>query len=469
MFESSPSTSERIATPHANPSNVEAEQAVLGSLLFDPDAIVQVAHILKPPDFYLEKHSWIYEVIVHLHEMREPIDLLSVVSALESRGRLNDVGGAAYLTSLMNAVPTAAHVEHYSRLVERASLQRRLLHASTEIAQVALDGESDADTLIEHAEKVVFEVAQNRQTREWKSMDQAVTEFYDHIRYQDEHRGEPSGVQTNLTQLNKLLGGLQKSDLIVVAGRPGSGKTSFGLSIAHHAAIKKKKVVALFSLEMSAEQLAQRLVSAESNVDSHRLRLGELNDDEWSRVVTAAGVLAESQIYVDDSPILTPLELRAKTRRLKIEHGLDLVVLDYMQLMSGSTLSRSESNRVQEMSYISRQLKALARDLEVPVLALSQLSRAVEVRPDKRPQLSDLRESGSIEQDADIVILIYRDKNYFPTLESWQKAHPTKEYPEHIAEINVAKHRHGPTLSIQVYFSEQQARFADLDLVPRER
>lgn len=462
MLDSSPSTTERIAPPNANPSNVEAEQAVLGSLLFDPDAIIQVAHILKGSDFYLEKHTWIYEAILHLHEMREPVDLLSVVSALDARKHLLDVGGASYLTSLMSSVPTAAHVEHYSRLVEHASLQRRLLRASIDIAQIAQDGESATDNLIERAEHVVFDVAQNRQTREWKSIDQAVTEFYDRIRYMDEHRGESSGVPTNLTQLNLLLGGLQKSDLVVVAGRPGSGKTSFALSIAHFAAVKKKKVVALFSLEMSAEQLAQRLVSAESGVDSHRLRLGGLDDDEWSRVVTAAGVLAESRIYIDDSPTLTPLELRAKTRRLSVEHGLDLVVLDYMQLMAGSTSSRGETNRVQEMSYISRQLKALARELDVPVLALSQLSRAVEVRPDKRPQLSDLRESGSIEQDADIVIFIYREKSYFETQESWQKAHPTKEYPEHIAEIHVAKHRHGPTRTVQVYFEDQLARFADL-------
>lgn len=448
------------------PSHVEAEQAVLGSLILDPDAIVRVATVLNPPDYYLDKHAWIYEAILELHEAREPVDLLSVISTLDRRGRLNDVGGAAYVTMLMNAVPTAVHVEYYAHLVERAAVQRRLVRAATEIVQLAYEGQDDIDQMIDHAEELVFQVAERRISRELKPINVGVHEFYDRISYIADHQGEMLGVPTNLTQLNALLGGLQPSDLIIVAGRPGSGKTSFGLSVAHFAAVKRRKTIAIFSLEMSAEQLAQRLISAESGVDSQRLRLGQLQEDEWSRVMHAAGVLSESQIYIDDTSVLTPLEVRAKARRLKAEVGLDLVIIDYLQLMTGSSASKPESNRVQEMSYISRQLKGLARELRVPVLALSQLSRAVEMRPDKRPVLSDLRESGSIEQDADIVILIFREKTYFKTLEAWQKAHPSKEYPEHIADLIVAKHRHGPTKDIQVYFADEQARFADLDVHP---
>jgi replicative DNA helicase len=461
------------------PSNVDAEQAVLGALLLDPDAIGRVAAFLRPHDFYLEKHAWIYEAILDLHEQREPIDFLSVVSRLEQREKLTTVGGSAYLTTLLNAVPTAAHVEHYGRLVESTSVQRRLLQASTEIAGIAYEGDESVDEQIARAEQIIFDVAQHRQTREMIPISRAVDKWIDRIDHLREHQGETSGVQSGFADLDKVLGGLQKSDLIIVAGRPGSGKTSFALSIAFHAAVQKRKRLAIFSLEMSAAQLVERLIAQVEDVvasempgdyerlrmDSQDLRLGNITDEQWHVLARATGMLSEADIFIDESSLVTPLEIRGKARRLAAEmSGLDLIVVDYMQLMTDR--ERAE-NRVQEMSNISRQLKFLARELDVPVMALSQLSRAVEARTDKRPQLSDLRESGALEQDADVVIFIYREKSYYPTKEAWERTHPGKPYPDTIAEIILAKHRHGPTTEFNMYFDEKRAKFKDLAIIPR--
>lgn len=447
------------------PHNIEAEQAVLGALLIDPDAIIRVVPILHSEDFYLEKHAWIYEAIFALHEHREPIDFLTVVAELERRGKINDVDGAAYITALINAVPTAIHIEHYARLVERLSTQRRLISAAGNIAQIAYDGEQDIETMIDRAEETVFAVAQRRMSRDLISMRIAVDQFMDRLDYVQRHQGELLGVPTGFIDLDKLLGGFQPSDLIIVAGRPGSGKTSFALSIMQTAAAKYKKRVALFSLEMSAEQLVQRLVASLGEIDAQGLRLGKIGDEAYARLVRATGELSELPIFIDDSAGLTPIEIRAKARRLRSEHGVDLIIVDYLQLM---TIRGRIENRVQEISQISRQLKELARELKVPVVALSQLSRAVESRQDHRPQLADLRESGSIEQDADVVIFIFREKMYYPTLEKWREAHPRsdKEYPGNIAEVLVAKHRHGPTKDFKLYFAEDQATFRNLDLVP---
>ncbi len=445
------------------PSNVEAEQAVLGALLIDPDAIIKVAPITRAEDYYLEKHAWIFEAVYALHERRDPVDFLTVVSELERRGKLNDVGGAAYITALINAVPTAVHVEHYAQIVERTSTLRRLISASGEIAGLAYDGSEEIDTVIDRAEEVIFAVAQRRMTREMIPMRVAVDQFIDHLDYVQKHQGEILGVASGFIDLDRLLGGFQPSDLVIVAGRPGSGKTAFALSIVQNAAIQKKKRVALFSLEMSAEQLVQRLVAGMAVIDSQNLRIGKIRDDEWPKLVQATGVLSEAQIFIDDSAVVTPLEIRAKCRRLQSEFGLDMVVIDYLQLM---TVRGRIENRVQEISQISRQLKELARELHVPVLALSQLSRAVESRQDHRPQLADLRESGSIEQDADVVMFIFREKTYYPTLEKWQAAHPHKEWPEKIAEIIVAKHRHGPIRDLQLLFIEEQAKFDNLLVAP---
>jgi replicative DNA helicase len=460
------------------PSNVDAEQAVLGALLLDPDAITRVAAFLRPHDFYLEKNAWIYEAIIDLHEQREPIDFLSVVSRLEQHEKLTTVGGSAYLTTLLNAVPTAAHVEHYAHLVESTSVQRRLLQASTEIAGLAYEGGDSVEEQIAHAEQIIFDVAQHRQTREMISISRAVDKWIDRIDYLREHQDETFGVQSGFADLDKILGGLQKSDLIIVAGRPGSGKTSFALSIAYHAAVQKHKRIAIFSLEMSAAQLVERLIAQVADVvasempgdfealriDSQDLRLGNVTDDQWHVLARASGMLSEAEIFIDESSLVTPLEIRGKARRLAAEmRGLDLIVVDYMQLMTDR--ERAE-NRVQEMSNISRQLKFLARELDVPVMALSQLSRAVEARTDKRPQLADLRESGALEQDADVVLFIYREKSYYPTLESWQRGHSGLPYPENIAELIIAKHRHGPTAELKMFFDEKRAKFKDLAILP---
>lgn len=464
------------------PSNVEAEQAVLGSLLLDGEALTHIIGFLRPKDFYLEKHRWIYEGMLNLNERHEPIDFLSVVSALEAREHLNAVGGSAYLTSLLNSVPTAAHIEHYGRLVERTSLQRRLLDASGEIAALAYDGEMDVEDQIQAAEQIIFEVAEHRETRDMIPIGRAVTRWIDRLDHLRENQGEILGVSSGFTDLDKVLGGLQKSDLIIVAGRPGSGKTSFALSIAYNVAVLQSKRIAIFSLEMSAAQIVERLMAqvadAEASkfqgdydqlrIDSQALRIGKISDDQYAVLAKAMGRLSEAQIFVDESSLVSPLEIRSKARRLAAEaQGLDLIIVDYLQLMSDR--DRRTENRVQEMSNISRQLKFLARDLDVPVVALSQLSRAVEARTDKRPQLADLRESGSIEQDADVVIMLFREKSYYANLEAWQRSHPTKPYPENIAEIIVAKHRHGPTGDFSMFFDEKRAKFADLAVMPQER
>ncbi len=445
------------------PCNIEAEQAVLGALLIDPDAIIRAAPIVRSEDFYLEKHAWIYEAIMSLHERRDPIDFLTVVSELERVGKLNDLGGAAYITALINAVPTAIHVEHYAQIVERTSTLRRLISAATDIAGLAYEGSDDIDTVIDRAEEIVFAVAQRRMSRDMIPMRVAVDQFIDRLDYVQKHQGELLGVASGFIDLDKLLGGFQPSDLIILAGRPGSGKTSFALSLMQNAAMKSRKRVALFSLEMSAEQLVQRLVSSRAVIDSHDLRVGHIRDEDWPKLVRATGELSEAQVFIDDSAVITPIEIRAKARRLQSEYGLDMVIIDYLQLM---TVRGRIENRVQEISQISRQLKELARELHVPVVALSQLSRAVESREDHRPQLADLRESGSIEQDADVVIFIFREKMYYPTLEKWQAKHPRAEYPDKIAEILVAKHRHGPTRDIQLLFVEEQARFDNLVTQP---
>lgn len=446
------------------PSNIEAEQAVLGALLLDPDAIIKAVPLIRPEDFYLEKHAWIYEAIFALHERREPIDFLTVVTELETRGKINDVGGAAYITALINAVPSAIHVETYAHLVERLSTQRRLISAAGDIAGIAYDSSEDIDGTIDHAEEIIFAVAQRRMTRDVIPIRVAVDQFMDRLDYVQRHQGEILGVPTGFTDLDKLLGGLQPSDLIIVAGRPGSGKTSFALSMVQTAAAKYKKHVALFSLEMSAEQLVQRLVASMGDIDSQNLRLGKIEDEDYTRLVKATGELSEMEIYIDDSASITPIEIRAKSRRLQSEHGLHMIVIDYLQLM---TVRGRIENRVQEIAQISRQLKELARELRVPVVALSQLSRAVEARDDHRPQLADLRESGAIEQDADVVMFIFREKTYYPTLEKWQAKHRDKPYPENVAEIIVAKHRHGPIKDIQLFFAEDQATFRNLVTDPR--
>jgi replicative DNA helicase len=432
------------------PHNIEAEEAVLGSLLIDTDAIIRVSTFLQPTDFYVERHGWVYEAVLELHERRQPADLVTLSDELERRGQLDDVGGAAYLTTLMNVTPTSIHVEFYARIVERTAVLRRLIDAAGKIAQLAYQDSDDVEQIVDRAEEIIFGISERRVDRDLRPIHSVLDQYYDRIEYLYQHQGEIIGIPTGLADLDKLLGGLQRSDMVVMAGRPGMGKTSLGLSIALQAARRWQKRVALFSLEMSDEQLVQRLVSAETGIDSQRLRLGKIEADEWATFYQAIRLLSETSIFIDDTPAISALELRTKARRLHAEHGLDLLIVDYLKLMRGG--SRNE-NRQQEISFISRSIKALARELNIPVLALSQLSRQVESRHDKRPMLSDLRESGSIEQDADVVLFIYRDEIY----------NVDTEFPN-IAEIIVSKHRSGPTGIFSVYFKKHLAQFVDLEI-----
>ncbi len=438
-----------MATPDKMiPQNVEAEEAVLGSLLIDPEALYRVSPFLKGEDFYVQKNAWVYEAVLAIHERREPVDFVTLCDELERRGQLEEIGGAAHITSLINAVPSAIHAEAYGHIVEQAAIRRRLISAASQIAQLAYQEVEDVDQVVDQAEQALFSVSQRRITRDLTPIQELIRRYYDRIEYLHAHQGEPLGVPTGYIDIDRLLGGLQRSDFVIIAARPSVGKTSLCLSIARNAA-RHGQHVAIFSLEMSGEQIVQRLVSAETGIDTQRLRLGDLRDDEWPLFVQATGKLADLPVFIDDTPSISALQLRTKARRLHSEHGLDLIIVDYLQLMTGDV--RSE-NRVQEVSYISRSLKAIARELDLPVVAASQLSRAVEQRTDKRPVLADLRESGSLEQDADVVMFIYRDELYHPDTEK-----------QHIADIIVAKHRNGPTGTVQLFFRNRLAQFLDAE------
>jgi replicative DNA helicase len=438
-----------MATPDKLvPHNVEAEEAVLGSLLIDPEALFRVTPFLKADDFYLQKNAWIYEAILALHERREPVDFVTLCDELERREQLEGIGGAAYVTQLINVVPSAIHVEAYGHIVEQAAVRRRLINVASRIAQLAYQEAEDIDQTVDRAEQELFSVSQRRITRDLAPIQDIIRRYYDRIEYLYAHQGEPLGVPTGFVDLDRILGGFQRSDLVFIAARPSVGKTSLCLSMAQHAAHFGKHV-AIFSLEMSNEQIVQRMVSAETGIDSQRLRVGDLREDEWPLFVQATGKLSDVPIFIDDTPSISVLQLRTKARRLQSEHGIDLIFIDYLQLMTGDV--RSE-NRVQEVSYISRSLKGLARELDVPVVAASQLSRAVEQRSDKRPILADLRDSGSLEQDADVVMFIYRDEMYNPDTEQ-----------KNIADIIVAKHRNGPTGTVQLFFRNRLAQFLDAE------
>jgi len=431
------------------PHSVEAEEAVLGSVLLNSDSLYEVAAFLQPDDFFIVRNSWVWEAILRLHERNEQIDYVTVVEELRQQGRLDEIGGAAYITYLINHTPSSIYAEAYGRIVERAAIRRRLLAAASEIAQLAHEESADINEVIDRAEASLFSVTERRLRKELVPINIAISEYYDRIEHLYEHRGEPLGVPSGFVDLDRLLGGLQKSDLIIVAGRPGMGKTSWLLSVALNAARARARV-AIFSMEMSNEQIVQRLISSETGINTQNLRLGQLDDRQWTLFVEAAGTLSNVRIFLDDTPAQSPIQMRTKCRRLYSEHGLDLIIVDYLQLMN-SGMGRSE-NRVQEISFISRQLKQLARELNVPVLAAAQLSRAVEQRQDKRPQLSDLRESGSIEQDADVVMFIYREEVYNENTERQNQA-----------DILVSKHRNGPTGVVTLYFRKELTQFANLN------
>lgn len=438
----------------AIPANIEAERAVLGSLMIDPDAIIKVANFLRPEDFFRERHAWLYEAMRTLNERREPLDFVTIVDELERRERLEEIGGPAYLTDLIASTPTALYVDHYARIVERTAVLRRLIAAAGKIAELAYDESQEVDEVVDRAEQIIFGISESRIHRDLTPIRAIMSRVVDRIDFLSRNQDTLMGVPTGFTMLDRLLGGLQKSDLVILAARPAMGKTSFCLSIAQNAAKRHGTRVAFFSLEMSNDQLVQRLLAMETGIDSHRLRLGNIHEEEWPIVLEAANMLANTHIFIDDTPAASVNDIRTKARRLYAEDGIDLIIIDYMQLMTGQSGGNGRNeNRQQEISYISRSLKTLARELNVPVIALSQLSRAVESRSDKRPMLSDLRESGSIEQDADVVLFIYREDYYIEDTDR-----------QNIADILVTKHRHGATGTVSLYFRKELTQFRDLEI-----
>jgi replicative DNA helicase len=429
------------------PQAVDAEQSVLGSILIDADAILKVADFLRPLDFYRAQHADIYESMLALHGQREPIDLVTLGDELTRRERLDVIGGPAYLATLMNVVPTAVHVEHYARIVERKSVLRNLIAAAGRIAAVGYEEANDAEVAIDRAESILFEISQRRTNGGFESLAMLLGQAYDRLEYLHDHRGQILGIPSGLAGLDTLLGGFQPSDLIILAARPSVGKTSLALNIAQHASVREAKKVAVFSLEMSKEQLSLRLLSAETGINPRPLQTGFMEETDWSKIATVMNDMASAPMWIDDSPALSIMELRTKARRLEAEqHGLDLLIVDYLQLMQANIQAR-EPNRVQEVSEISRGLKQLARELKTPVIALSQLSRGVEQRGSAEPRLSDLRESGSIEQDADVVIFLYRDGE--------QNADSEVE----LVKAKIAKHRNGPIGEVPLQFRKSTTRF----------
>jgi len=432
------------------PQNIEAEQAVLGAMLIKKEAIAEVSQILSANDFYREAHRLIFEAMMALFNKNEAVDLITVTEQLRKTEQLEKVGGIAAVTSLANAVPTAANVEYHARIVSEKAQLRNLINAATEIAGTAYEDNDDVSEVMDKAEKRILEVAAHQTGGAFVPIGEILMGTFAKIEQLYESKGGLTGLSSGFKDLDKLTSGLQASDLILVAARPSMGKTAFTLNIATYVAVHEKEPVAFFSLEMSKEQLVQRMLCSEGGIDSQRLRIGQLEDADWSHLITAANRLNEAPIFIDDTAGITIMELRSKARRLKAEHGLKLIIIDYLQLMQGRP-GKNGDNRQQEISEISRSLKALARELDVPVIALSQLSRSVESRQVKRQMLSDLRESGSLEQDADIVMFLYREDYYTPETEN-----------KNITEIIVAKHRNGPVDTVQLFFHKQFTKFADL-------
>ena len=431
------------------PQNLEAEESVLGAMMLSPGAIDAVGEILRPSDFYRESHAKIYKAAVDLYAQGEPVDAITLVDTLEERGELEDVGGRVRIHELAALVPATANAGHYARIVHEMGTLRGLIRAGGAIAQLGWERPGETTDLVDRAEQVVFELSQQRVSSEFTSIDELLKESFERITHLYEAGEDVTGVPSGFRDLDRLTSGFQEGNLVIIAARPGMGKSALGLGMAANLAVRSKVPVALFTLEMSKMEITQRLMCTEAKVELQRLRTGKLLEEDWSRLTSACDALAKAPIYVDDSGSITMMEIRSKARRLKSkEPNLGLIVVDYMQLMtSGATAE----NRVQEVSQISRSLKVLARDLDVPVIAISQLSRAVEQRHDKRPILSDLRESGSIEQDADLVMFIYRDEYY--NEESDQQG---------LAEIHIAKHRNGPTDTVKLAFLRRFTKFSDM-------
>ncbi|MHC1782768.1 MAG: replicative DNA helicase [Anaerolineaceae bacterium] len=433
------------------PHSRQAEEAVLGAVLINPESYFDLAEYLQTEDFYIIRNGWIWSAFLRLHERRQPIDILTVTETLEEQGQLSEVGGVSYLMALVNQTPSSLHADAYGHIVSDNAVRRKMLTAANDLAQLAYNQQKPVDSIIDEAEKSIFNISERRIRHDLQPIQDVLSEYYDRVDQLSARSEEIFGVPTGLIDLDRLLGGLQKSDLLIIAGRPSTGKTGFLLSVAKNAAQRHKKHVAVFSLEMSNEQLVQRLVAQETGIDTQRLRTGKLTSEEWPIFTHAIEVLSDTHIFLDDTPAITPMQMRTKCRRLHLEYQLDLIIVDYLQLMSSDTRN---DNRVQEVSFISRNLKVLARELNVPVLAAAQLSRAVEQRSDKKPILSDLRESGSLEQDADIVMFIHR-----PDMLDNTSAR------QNITELIVAKHRNGPVHSgIELVFLNNLARFENAAL-----
>ncbi len=425
------------------PHSKEAEESVLGALLLDKDAVIAVAEFLLSEDFYDERHKEIYEAILSLYEERTPVDVLTVTERLKKQKNLKKIGGASYLTDIANKVPTAAHVEHYGKIVKDHAVKRSLMKAATRLVEFSLDEGMSSGDLLDRAESEVFSLTQKHLTKVFTSVRDTLAESFDRLDELHKQGEGLRGIATGFSDLDNATAGLQKSNLIILAARPGVGKSTFALNISQFASVTNKKKIGFFSLEMSKEELVDRLLVNQADIDAWRLKTGKLSEEDFTKLSTAMGVLAEAPLYIDDTPALSILEMRTKARRLQVEQGLDLIVVDYLQLAR----SRNLENRVQEVGEISQGLKNLARELKIPVLALSQLSRGIESRNIKRPQLSDLRESGSIEQDADVVMFLWREDD---------------ENNENMM-LDIAKHRNGPLASIPLFFKGDRIKFFSRD------
>ena len=433
------------------PHNIEAEQAVLGAIFLEPDAFTTASEILVAEDFYRVSHQRIYQAMMTLSDKGEPIDLVTVTTLLSNEDLLTEAGGVSYLTDLANSVPTAANISYYSKIVEEKSILRRLIRTATNIVTSTYTKEGDVEEVLNEAERDILEVSSRQNSGSFKAIKDVLIDVYDHIEKLHQSDGSITGVPTGYRDLDRITSGFQKNDLIIIAARPSVGKTAFALNIAQNVATNTDENVAIFSLEMGADQLVSRMLCAEGNIDSQRLRTGKLEAEDWGKLTMAMGSLSNAGIYIDDTPGIRVSEIRSKCRRLKQEHGLGMIIIDYLQLIQGSS-SRTAENRQQEVSEVSRSLKGLARELNVPVIALSQLSRSVEQRQDKRPMLSDLRESGSLEQDADIVGFLYRDDYY-----------DSESEQQNIIEIIISKQRNGPTGTVELAFVKEYNKFVDLD------
>ena len=432
------------------PQNIEAEQAVLGAIFLEPSSLTLASEILIPEDFYRAAHQKIFNCMLALSDKGKAVDLVTVTEELSAAKLIEDIGGVSYLSELAGAVPTAANMEYYAKIVEEKSLLRRLIRTATTIAQEGYSREDEVEVVLGEAEKSILEVAQRKNAGAFHNIKDVLVRTYDNIEIMHNRKGDITGIPTGFSELDKMTAGFQRNDLIIVGARPSVGKTAFALNIAQNVATKTEENVAIFSLEMGAEQLVMRMLCAEGNIDAQRLRTGSLTDDDWGKLTMAMGSLSNAGIFIDDTPGVRIQEIRSKCRRLKQEHGLGMILIDYLQLIVGS--GRAGENRQQEVSEISRSLKALARELQIPVIALSQLSRGVEQRQDKRPMMSDIRESGSIEQDADIVAFLYRDDYYDKESED-----------KNIIEIIIAKQRNGPVGTVQLAFVKEYNKFVNLE------